>query len=336
MLLYIVYDSDLVTIAKNRNELTLAFVDDMVLVAIARTFQDTHGILTDMLEREGGAYKWSADHNSRFETSKFGLVDFTLSKTKPRPPMKIRGNVITPAPAHKFLGVIVDQELRWKEHAAYALAKGASYAALLRRLSRSAHGIPAGLTRQLYRSIAIPKMLYAASIWIKLLLNGDSSVPLRGSQGIAKKMTQVQRTVALVITGAMKTSPNRLYRSTRKPSANATTPATPASQRCHMPSVKTPIAPAVQANQMCGQAQRQTPQDGTSPHPPQPQDKPGKNRDHFPTPPSSHITDPVYHRHRKFKGGSQRRVSKMHEPHDGIHRRIKPQRPSGSRRSSLH
>jgi len=162
MLLYIVYDSDLVTIAKNRNELTLAFVDDMVLVAIARTFQDTHGILTDMLEREGGAYKWSADHNSRFETSKFGLVDFTLSKTKPRPPMKIRGNVITPAPAHKFLGVIVDQELRWKEHAAYALAKGAGYAALLRRLSRPAHGIPAGLIRQLYRSIAIPKMLYAA------------------------------------------------------------------------------------------------------------------------------------------------------------------------------
>jgi len=130
--------------------------------------------------------------------------------------------------------------------------------------------------------------------------------------------------------------PNRLYRSTRKPSANAATPATPASQHCHTPSVETPVAPTVQANQMRGQTQRQTPQDGTSPHPPRPQDKSRKNRDHFPTPPSSHITDPVYHRHREFKGGSQRRVSKVHEPHDGIHRRIKPQRPSGSRRSSLH
>jgi len=112
MLLYIVYNSDLVTIAKNRNELTLAFVDNTVLVTIARMFQDTHSILTDMLEREGSAYEWSADHNSHFETSKFSLVDFTLSKTKPHPPMKIQGNIITPAPAHKFLGVIVDQELR--------------------------------------------------------------------------------------------------------------------------------------------------------------------------------------------------------------------------------
>ena len=111
MLLYIVYDSDLVTVAKNKDELTLTFVDDTVLLAIAKSFQDTHRILGDMLEREGGTYEWSANHNSCFETSKFGLVDFTLSKSKPRPPMTIHGNVITPAPSHKFLGVVVDQEL---------------------------------------------------------------------------------------------------------------------------------------------------------------------------------------------------------------------------------
>jgi len=207
MLLYIVYDSDLVTVAKNKDELTLTFVDDTVLLAIAKSFQDTHRILGDMLEREGGAYEWSADHNSRFETSKFGLVDFTLSKSKPRPPMTIRGNVIMPAPSHKFLGVVVDQELRWKEHIAYALAKGAGYAALLRCLSRPAHGIPTRLIRQLYRAIAVPKMLYAASVWIKLLFSGDSNTTLRGSQGVTRKMTQAQRTAALVITGAMKTSP---------------------------------------------------------------------------------------------------------------------------------
>jgi len=77
--------------------------------------------------------------------NKFSLVDFTLSKTKPRPPMTIHGNIITPSPLHRFLGVIVDQELRWKEHAAFTLAKGAGYAALLRCLSRPTHGIPARL-----------------------------------------------------------------------------------------------------------------------------------------------------------------------------------------------
>ena len=49
--------------------------------------------------------------------------------------MTIRGTTIKPVPSHKFLGVIVDQELRWREHTAYAIAKGASHAMLLRPLS---------------------------------------------------------------------------------------------------------------------------------------------------------------------------------------------------------
>jgi len=53
-------------------------------------------------------------------------------------------------------------------------------------------------------------MLYAASIWIKLLLSSDSDNLLRGSQGLAKKMMQAQRTAVLVITGAMRTSPTDL------------------------------------------------------------------------------------------------------------------------------
>jgi len=46
-----------------------------------------------------------------------------------------------------------------------------------------------------------------ASVWIKPLISGDSNTPLRGSQGVTRKMMQAQRTAALVITGAMKMSP---------------------------------------------------------------------------------------------------------------------------------
>lgn len=87
MICYLIYNSDLVDIAKGkignkREEMALAFVDDTAYVAIARTFEETHEILRDMLERDGGAFQWSKDHNSRFETSKFALMDFTRSKTK--------------------------------------------------------------------------------------------------------------------------------------------------------------------------------------------------------------------------------------------------------------
>ncbi|KAG2030853.1 hypothetical protein BDR03DRAFT_877386, partial [Suillus americanus] len=53
MTLYIIYR------CKPLTELTLAFVDDMALVAIGKDFTDTHHILKDMLERPGGGFDWS-------------------------------------------------------------------------------------------------------------------------------------------------------------------------------------------------------------------------------------------------------------------------------------
>ena len=85
MLLYIIYSSDLVDVAKGVNKLTLAFVDDMAFVAIGKMFLETHAILTDMLEHKGGGYQWSTDHNSHFEPSKFALIDFPLNRMKDCP-----------------------------------------------------------------------------------------------------------------------------------------------------------------------------------------------------------------------------------------------------------
>ncbi|KAG2068970.1 hypothetical protein BDR04DRAFT_936324, partial [Suillus decipiens] len=81
MILYIIYSSGLVDVAKPRQgretlkELTLAFIDDTAFIAIAKNFEDTHRTLADMLEHPGGGYEWSRVHNSHFETSKFALMD---------------------------------------------------------------------------------------------------------------------------------------------------------------------------------------------------------------------------------------------------------------------
>ena len=117
MLLFIIYNSDLVETAKGNSELTLAFVDDTAFIAIGKTFEETHATLKSMLERNGGGYQWSKDHNSKFETSKFALIDFTRSRAKERLPLHIRGITIQPSSSHKFLGIIIDQELRWREQA---------------------------------------------------------------------------------------------------------------------------------------------------------------------------------------------------------------------------
>jgi hypothetical protein len=88
MILYIIYNTDLVEVAKpckdrsTLEELTLAFVDDTAFVVIARDFHTTHHILKNMLECPGEGFNWSHAHNSRFKTNKFALMEFLMNRIK--------------------------------------------------------------------------------------------------------------------------------------------------------------------------------------------------------------------------------------------------------------
>ena len=207
MILYIIYNSDLVDVARGKDELALAFVDDTAFLAIGKTFDETHRTLNDMLERAGGGYQWSADHNSRFEPSKFALIDFSLNRSKDRPLFTSRNTTITPAKAHKFLGVLIDQELRWREQVNYALGKGTQYTLLMRRLSGTSWGVPTRLIRQLYQAVVVPRVMYTASVWLRPIFKHDNDSPQRGSIGVAKRLARIQRMAAITILGAMRSSP---------------------------------------------------------------------------------------------------------------------------------
>ena len=207
MILFIIYNSDLVETAANTNELTLAFVDNTAFIAIGKDFNETHAILVDMLEREGGGYQWSKDHNSKFETSKFTLIDFSLNRSKERPPIHIRGIMIKPTKSHKFLGIILDQELRWQEQASYALGKGTEYTMLMCRVSGATWGMPTKLVRQLYQAVVIPRTTYAASVWLRPTYNRSLDSPQRGSTGMANKLGRTQCSTVTTILGALCTSP---------------------------------------------------------------------------------------------------------------------------------
>ena len=67
---------------------------------------------------------------------------------------------------HKFLGVLIDQELRFKEHANYALAKGSKYLVQYRQLAKSTKGITAKHMWKYYLTVAVLKMLYAADTFL--------------------------------------------------------------------------------------------------------------------------------------------------------------------------
>jgi ribonuclease HI len=166
------------------------------------------------MTRPGGAYSWAAKHDCQFAVEKFGLMGLTRrreknpmkpSKTRPaaRPPIKIGQHVVKPTPTHKFLGLIMDQELRFKEHVNYALKKGEAYISQYKRLTRPTKGVTAKHMRTYYLTVAVPKLLYAADVFLT-----PATGRSKGTKGSVNKLARIQRQAALDITGALKTTAN--------------------------------------------------------------------------------------------------------------------------------
>jgi len=67
---------DLLDIPDNANQLAIAYVNNVLLYAIASTFLETHKIIERIITKDNSVIKWSKDHNSPFEYFKLALIDF--------------------------------------------------------------------------------------------------------------------------------------------------------------------------------------------------------------------------------------------------------------------
>ncbi|KJA12715.1 hypothetical protein HYPSUDRAFT_107258, partial [Hypholoma sublateritium FD-334 SS-4] len=111
----------------------------------------------------------------------------------------------------KFLGVIVDNQLRWKEQGAAALRKGQAWVGQICRLSQTTKGVSRAHMRRLYLSIAVPRMLYAADVFLTPQTRRTISCTAQKSgHAIITKLASIQRRAAIGITGGMRSSPTDL------------------------------------------------------------------------------------------------------------------------------
>ncbi|TFK97205.1 hypothetical protein BDV98DRAFT_478705, partial [Pterulicium gracile] len=69
----------------------------------------------------------------------------------------------------RFLEVIFDPTLSWKPQVQRAVEKGTKFVALSRRLTRPFGGLQGKRMRRLYRSVVVPKMMYASEVWLNPL-----------------------------------------------------------------------------------------------------------------------------------------------------------------------
>jgi hypothetical protein len=214
------YNADLIEPQPScKDKLASAFVDNTYLTAQAPTIDASYAMLNSMMTCPKGALEWSASHFSKFELDKTGLMTFTTKKVPhptlsakriplPRPLLIINGHSIPSSPTHKFLGIILDQELRFKAQADATTAKGKFWITQTQCIAKTAKGILGWLSCHLYIAAAIPAMLYGTSAWITPInRGGEGRKKARESVGTVAKLRQVQRMAAIHITGGLHSSP---------------------------------------------------------------------------------------------------------------------------------
>lgn len=221
MLLYIIYNADLLDLCIGNNESSLGYVDDALVIATGTDFQDTTNKLKNFMERDGGAFKWGTDHNSNFEISKLAVMHCTLKREADpnnprktveisRPTLTLRNINITEVKSYKYLGIHVDHKLQWKIQAQKAVAKATKWILMFRRLTKPSTGIKPGLMRQLYLAVAVPKMTYGLDVWYIPPEKLEGARHNSGSVGVQRQLGKIQRIATLAITGALRTTPSDL------------------------------------------------------------------------------------------------------------------------------
>ena len=162
-LLYMYYNAELLEVQPKLSPhagLALGFIDDVVYGAQGRSAKYN---LQNLMHMLNGTEGWRKRHGAQFEWSKYILVHFTHNRQQMTDAsLKIDKIVIQPSKEARYLGVVFDQELRFKCHIQQAIRKGTS---ALNRIANCHLGAPYQQICQLFQAVVAPRLDYAAVIW---------------------------------------------------------------------------------------------------------------------------------------------------------------------------
>src|SRR5436190_1496772 len=136
-ILYLFYNADLPEIPGRRGQ-SLCFIDDIAYGVQCSTDDENAEVLKEMLEE---AEEWSRRYRARFETSKYVLIHFTRNThRKTTATIDIAGTTIAPAESARYLGVIFDKGLCFKQYIQHITKKATKFALAIARIANSTWG----------------------------------------------------------------------------------------------------------------------------------------------------------------------------------------------------
>lgn len=157
--LFLFFNADLVQHQINNDGGSIAFVDDYTAWVTGPTAQANYIGIQAIIDR---ALDWGRRSGATFEGDKTAVVHFSRNTIRvDNARFWIKGQTVHPQDQTKVLGVVMDSELRFKQHIARASSRALKAAVELKRLK----GLPPSTARQLFTAMVAPVMDYASNVW---------------------------------------------------------------------------------------------------------------------------------------------------------------------------
>ena len=156
-LLFLFYINDLSYVS---NELsTVLFADDTTLYASGKNFSDVNRIVNMEFIK---IKNWTYANRLSLNLDKTIVMSFTLNKNVPNPEIFFEGNSFAVTNQTKFLGIIIDDQLKFSNHLQIVSLKLSKNVGIIYRLKTC---IPQKVLIQLYYSLVYPYLSYCVNIW---------------------------------------------------------------------------------------------------------------------------------------------------------------------------
>ena len=107
-------------------------------------------------------YNWLNANRLQLNSDKSHFICFSYRKNINLPPIKIGNNIISEVESTKFLGIILDKNLNFKEEIAHISNKCSKFVGILFRLNSF---LPVQILKTLYSSMILPYLNYGIEAW---------------------------------------------------------------------------------------------------------------------------------------------------------------------------
>ncbi len=174
---------------------TQAYADDIAGVVVGI---DPATLYTQAQTIINKAVRWGHGCGLKFSKAKTEAVMFTRRRAwHTTQTLKIEGSTITPSPRAKYLGIMIDAKLTYKDHVEMQVKKATAALVQTRRLVGKTWGLTPKMTKWIYKTMIMPILTYGSLTWI-------GGIQTKKSQ---MRLGRLQRLACMLITSAYPSTP---------------------------------------------------------------------------------------------------------------------------------